>query len=168
MIDVYFQISLALWFSSVLHGPPSPWLCMQVSKYRIPSEKELKHINRKLKSCWGHSSHDEYFLTLLWSIGCYPFTPPPQPKKNVERERFSCYYFLIISDCFTGARSGRRNQSTSPEGAQMIKHKMCVWSSFIFLSIEQLIWILDGSFFLFYFYLKVELLSQWLVTFSSA
>lgn len=35
---------------------------MQVKKYKIPSEKELKHINRKLKSCWGHSSHDEYFL----------------------------------------------------------------------------------------------------------
>lgn len=30
-----------------------------VRKYRSPSEKELKHINRKLKSCWGHSSHDE-------------------------------------------------------------------------------------------------------------
>ncbi|KAL9318650.1 hypothetical protein ACSQ67_015167 [Phaseolus vulgaris] len=30
-----------------------------VKKYKIPSEKELKHINRKLKSCWGHSSHDE-------------------------------------------------------------------------------------------------------------
>lgn len=42
----------------------------------------------------------------------------------------------------------------------MIKHKMYLWSSFIFLSIEQLIWILDGSFFRFYFYLKVEVLSQ--------
>ncbi|RZB57761.1 Cyclin-H1-1 isoform A [Glycine soja] len=30
-----------------------------VRKYKSPSEKELKHINRKLKSCWGHSSHDE-------------------------------------------------------------------------------------------------------------
>ncbi|XP_073224113.1 cyclin-H1-1 isoform X2 [Cicer arietinum] len=30
-----------------------------VRKYRSPSEKELKHINRKLKSCWGLSSHDE-------------------------------------------------------------------------------------------------------------
>ncbi|PNY11859.1 cyclin-h1-1-like protein [Trifolium pratense] len=30
-----------------------------VRKYRSPSEKELKHINRKLKSCWGQSSHDE-------------------------------------------------------------------------------------------------------------
>ncbi|KAF7817905.1 uncharacterized protein G2W53_023360 [Senna tora] len=38
-----------------------------VKKYKFPSEKELKHINRKLKSCWGLSSHDEYFL--------YPYTP---------------------------------------------------------------------------------------------
>ncbi|XP_061338016.1 cyclin-H1-1 isoform X1 [Gastrolobium bilobum] len=30
-----------------------------VRKYKVPSEKELKHINRKLKSCWGLSSHDE-------------------------------------------------------------------------------------------------------------
>ncbi|KAL5146067.1 Cyclin-H1-1 [Glycine soja] len=30
-----------------------------VRKYKSPSEKELKHINRKLKSCWGHHSHDE-------------------------------------------------------------------------------------------------------------
>ncbi|KAF7817903.1 cyclin-H1-1 [Senna tora] len=37
-----------------------------VKKYKFPSEKELKHINRKLKSCWGLSSHDEYFL--------YPYT----------------------------------------------------------------------------------------------
>ncbi|CAJ1976130.1 unnamed protein product [Sphenostylis stenocarpa] len=33
-----------------------------VRKYKISSEKELKHINRKLKACWGHNSHDEYFL----------------------------------------------------------------------------------------------------------
>ncbi|XP_044471940.1 cyclin-H1-1 isoform X2 [Mangifera indica] len=30
-----------------------------VMKYKFPSEKDMKHINRKLKSCWGHSSHDE-------------------------------------------------------------------------------------------------------------
>ncbi|KAI4349971.1 hypothetical protein L6164_010506 [Bauhinia variegata] len=30
-----------------------------VREYKFPSEKELKHINRKLKSCWGLSSHDE-------------------------------------------------------------------------------------------------------------
>ncbi|KAL1341526.1 hypothetical protein HN51_028013 [Arachis hypogaea] len=30
-----------------------------VMKYKFPSDKELKHINRKLKSCWGQSSHDE-------------------------------------------------------------------------------------------------------------
>ncbi|XP_034226892.1 cyclin-H1-1-like [Prunus dulcis] len=28
-------------------------------KYKFPSDKDLKHINRKLKSCWGLSSHDE-------------------------------------------------------------------------------------------------------------
>ncbi|XP_010550979.1 PREDICTED: cyclin-H1-1-like [Tarenaya hassleriana] len=27
--------------------------------YKFPSEKDMKHINRKLKSCLGHSSHDE-------------------------------------------------------------------------------------------------------------
>ncbi|KAF3454505.1 hypothetical protein FNV43_RR04953 [Rhamnella rubrinervis] len=30
-----------------------------VRRYKFPSEKDLKHINRKLKSCWGLSSHDE-------------------------------------------------------------------------------------------------------------
>lgn len=30
-----------------------------VMKYKFPSEKDMKHINRKLKSCWGHGSHDE-------------------------------------------------------------------------------------------------------------
>ncbi|XP_030504760.1 cyclin-H1-1 isoform X1 [Cannabis sativa] len=30
-----------------------------VRKYKFPSEKDLKHINRKLKSCWGLSSHDD-------------------------------------------------------------------------------------------------------------
>ncbi|KAJ7963796.1 Cyclin-H1-1-like protein [Quillaja saponaria] len=30
-----------------------------VRRYKFPSEKDLKHINRKLKSCWGQSSHDE-------------------------------------------------------------------------------------------------------------
>ncbi|MED6132509.1 Cyclin-H1-1 [Stylosanthes scabra] len=30
-----------------------------VLKYKFPSDKELKHINRKLKSCWGQSSHEE-------------------------------------------------------------------------------------------------------------
>ncbi|KAJ4719415.1 Cyclin-H1-1-like protein [Melia azedarach] len=30
-----------------------------VMKYKFPSEKDMKHINRKLKSCWGHNSHDE-------------------------------------------------------------------------------------------------------------
>ncbi|XWS58176.1 hypothetical protein CRYUN_Cryun08bG0012400 [Craigia yunnanensis] len=30
-----------------------------VRKYKFPTEKDMKHINRKLKSCWGHSSHDD-------------------------------------------------------------------------------------------------------------
>ncbi|OMO68793.1 hypothetical protein CCACVL1_19830 [Corchorus capsularis] len=30
-----------------------------VTKYKFPTEKDMKHINRKLKSCWGHSSHDD-------------------------------------------------------------------------------------------------------------
>ncbi|TQE05117.1 hypothetical protein C1H46_009269 [Malus baccata] len=28
-------------------------------RYEFPSDKDLKHINRKLKSCWGLSTHDE-------------------------------------------------------------------------------------------------------------
>ncbi|XP_027904818.1 cyclin-H1-1-like isoform X3 [Vigna unguiculata] len=32
---------------------------MQVSKYEIPSKKVKNHIDRKLTSCWGFSSHDE-------------------------------------------------------------------------------------------------------------
>ncbi|CAN6581939.1 unnamed protein product [Malus baccata var. baccata] len=27
-------------------------------RYKFPSDKDLKHINRKLKSCWGLSTHD--------------------------------------------------------------------------------------------------------------
>lgn len=30
-----------------------------VNRYTFPSEKDLKHINRKLKSCWGLGSNDE-------------------------------------------------------------------------------------------------------------
>ncbi|XP_008440225.1 cyclin-H1-1 isoform X1 [Cucumis melo] len=30
-----------------------------VNRYAFPSEKDLKHINRKLKSCWGLGSNDE-------------------------------------------------------------------------------------------------------------
>ncbi|XP_059439115.1 cyclin-H1-1 [Corylus avellana] len=30
-----------------------------VRRYKFPSEKDLKHINRKLRSCWGLGSHDE-------------------------------------------------------------------------------------------------------------
>ncbi|KAK3416450.1 hypothetical protein EUGRSUZ_H02201, partial [Eucalyptus grandis] len=30
-----------------------------VRTYKFPSEKDMKHINRKLRSCWGLSSHDE-------------------------------------------------------------------------------------------------------------
>lgn len=30
-----------------------------VRKFKFPTEKDMKHINRKLKSCWGHSSHDD-------------------------------------------------------------------------------------------------------------
>jgi len=54
-----FCIGQELGFPFVLHVDHCG---MQVKNYKIPSDKELKHINRKLKSCWGHSSHDEYFL----------------------------------------------------------------------------------------------------------
>ncbi|CAL1407392.1 unnamed protein product [Linum trigynum] len=30
-----------------------------VKKYKFPTERDMKHINRKLKSCWGHGSHDD-------------------------------------------------------------------------------------------------------------
>ncbi|XP_062004473.1 cyclin-H1-1 isoform X1 [Rosa rugosa] len=30
-----------------------------VRRYKFPSDKEILHINRKLKSCWGQSSRDE-------------------------------------------------------------------------------------------------------------
>ncbi|KAI4388844.1 hypothetical protein MLD38_001138 [Melastoma candidum] len=30
-----------------------------VETYKFPSDKDMKHINRKLKSCWGLSSHDD-------------------------------------------------------------------------------------------------------------
>ncbi|GKV02630.1 hypothetical protein SLEP1_g15041 [Rubroshorea leprosula] len=30
-----------------------------VLKFKFPTEKDMKHINRKLKSCLGHGTHDE-------------------------------------------------------------------------------------------------------------
>ncbi|KAK3417555.1 hypothetical protein EUGRSUZ_H03488 [Eucalyptus grandis] len=30
-----------------------------VRTYKFPSEKDMKHINRELRSCWGLSSHDD-------------------------------------------------------------------------------------------------------------
>ncbi|KAK9929692.1 hypothetical protein M0R45_026780 [Rubus argutus] len=30
-----------------------------VRRYKFPSDKEIQHINRKLKSCWGQSSRDK-------------------------------------------------------------------------------------------------------------
>ncbi|RDY07381.1 Cyclin-H1-1 [Mucuna pruriens] len=57
-IDSWLQVATVVFFCFT-RGPLWPWLCMQVRKYKSPSDKELKHINRKLKSCWGLSSHDE-------------------------------------------------------------------------------------------------------------
>lgn len=98
---------------------------MQVKKYKIPSEKELKHINRKLKSCWGHSSHDEYFLQ--------PYIELHAGLQIHQKEKTFCSVLITLA-LFTGARSGKRNQSTSPNGAQ-VKHKIChLLSSVIFIS----------------------------------
>ena len=30
-----------------------------VKSYKFPTEKDMKHINRKLKSCWGHNAHED-------------------------------------------------------------------------------------------------------------
>jgi len=79
---------------------------MQVSKYECPSDKELKYIGRKLKSCWGLSSHDEYVKLPLIKI--------------LYRENFVSYNNLAW---FTGERSGRRNLSPSLRKAQK-KHKV--------------------------------------------
>lgn len=106
-----------------LHLPFYLWPCIQVRGYKFPSEKDLKHINRKLKSCWGLSSHDEYFLILLSYNELIIVTLMPP-------------FFLIIIifcvctpmpifDCLAGARNGRRNQSTSQRRVQT-KHKMCL------------------------------------------
>lgn len=33
---------------------------LQVDQLQIPTVKDMKHIDRKLKHCWDQSSHDEY------------------------------------------------------------------------------------------------------------
>ncbi|XP_050222020.1 cyclin-H1-1 isoform X1 [Mercurialis annua] len=43
-----------------------------IKKYKFPTEKDMKHINRKLKSCWGHGSHEEYFsYACLFLYNCW-------------------------------------------------------------------------------------------------
>ncbi|CAN1219895.1 CYCH1-1 [Linum perenne] len=44
-LDVFPSIIEAKSFMQVLF--------LQVQKYKFPTEKDMKHINRKLKSCWG-------------------------------------------------------------------------------------------------------------------
>ncbi|EOY11455.1 Cyclin-H1-1 isoform 1 [Theobroma cacao] len=68
-----------------------------VRKYKFPTEKDMKHINRKLKSCWGHSSQDEY-----GPYNCFAFLRP----------YFICIFILII-DFLTAVRSGIR-KGTNP------------------------------------------------------
>lgn len=90
---------------------------MQLKKYKFPSEKELKHINRKLKSCWGLSSSDEYILCLYIPIFvCL----------RVVLNLFLLYWCVML-DGFAGVKNERRNQSTSPKRAPM-NHKMCLLS----------------------------------------
>ncbi|XP_015570330.1 cyclin-H1-1 isoform X2 [Ricinus communis] len=93
-----------------------------VKKYKFPTEKDMKHINRKLKSCWGHSSHDEYFLyACLFSNNYWPY-------------RVFALFVLTNTSfyCLATERIGRRNQNTSPIRVQM-KCKMarpcsCKWN----------------------------------------
>jgi len=87
-------------------------LFLQVKNYKCPSEKDMKHINRKLKSCLGHSSsHDEYTNNLS------------------STNSFNHYiYFISFASAIdsllylssSGVRNGRRDQNTSPIGAPMI------------------------------------------------
>ncbi|XP_039154982.1 cyclin-H1-1-like isoform X2 [Eucalyptus grandis] len=47
-------------FHSQQHRAHSASECdSSVRTYKFPSEKDIKHINRKLRSCWGLSSHDD-------------------------------------------------------------------------------------------------------------
>ncbi|CAN1219891.1 CYCH1-1 [Linum perenne] len=48
-LDVFPSIIEAKSFMQVLF--------LQVQKYKFPTEKDMKHINRKLKSCWGDDCH---------------------------------------------------------------------------------------------------------------
>lgn len=41
------------------------FLSVQIGKLKIPSTKDMRHIDRKLKSCWDPSSQDEYLLFSL-------------------------------------------------------------------------------------------------------
>lgn len=84
------------------------WFCIQVKKYKFPTEKDMKHINRKLKSCWGHSSHDEYFpYTCLYSNSYWYVWSPP------------LLFLTLMIYCLSTVKSGRRNQNTSPIRVQM-------------------------------------------------
>lgn len=82
-----------MWIFPVLHGLLWPWLRAQVRKYKTPSEKELKHINRKLKSCWGHGSHDEYFLYPFVEFPAGPSYPAPLHQKMFGRKFHVVYLF---------------------------------------------------------------------------
>lgn len=46
---------------------------LQLGKLKIPTAKDMRHIDRKLKSCWDPSSKDEYVL--LIPLICFSSLP---------------------------------------------------------------------------------------------
>jgi len=65
---IVFKASVPLSFS--LYS-----LCiLQVDQLKIPTVKDMRHVDRKLKHCWDRSSHDEYGSHFLRAISTVVIT----------------------------------------------------------------------------------------------
>ncbi|KAL5138750.1 Cyclin-H1-1 [Glycine soja] len=56
----------------------------------IDSLEEREHLDAKLKSCWGLSSHDEYFLYPYIEFICWFYSTHPQKEKKDIFYRENC------------------------------------------------------------------------------
>ncbi|XP_028184898.1 cyclin-H1-1-like [Glycine soja] len=59
-------------------------------KYKSSSKEEREHLDAKLKSCWGLSSHDEYFLYPYIEFICWFYSTHPQKEKKDIFYRENC------------------------------------------------------------------------------
>jgi len=97
-------------------------LMLQLGKLKIPTAKDMRHIDRKLKSCWDPSTQDEYFLLPLAEFFAPTLTSYMSP-------RLVTYYFLSLS---TETRNEKRDQSTSQK-EQQLRCKAVLLKHMVFL-----------------------------------